>query len=158
MKKFLKLLITLLFAQFSFSYIDQPCDGGSNGRGVCVKERDCILYEGQKGSAIPYAGSAPNWPCPEDGKDVICCIKTLTQLNDGTATNGRCLNINECSGSTIDTAECPGSDKVKLCVNTPSTENKISEILQNNKNNPFFYISIVSIIINIIFGLTKFIN
>ena len=77
---------------------------------------------------------------------------------DGTATNGRCLNINECSGSTIDTAECPGSDEVKLCVNTPSTENKISEILQNNKNNPFFYISIVSIIINIIFGLTKFIS
>ena len=158
MNNVLKLLTTLLFIQFSFSF-EQPCDGCSNGRGVCVQESDCIIYQGQKGSAISYAGSAPNWPCPEDGNDVICCIKTVTQLLDGTSTNGRCLNINECSGTTIDTPECPGSEQVKLCVNTFGFGSKIfeSKILENNKNNPFFYIAMVSIIINIIFCLNKFV-
>ena len=147
----LKLLIVLLVTQFSFSYIDQPCDGGSNGKGVCVLETDCIMYSGQKGSAIAYAGSAPNWPCPNDPNDVICCVKTLTQLKDGTATNGRCLNINECSGSTIDTAECPGSDNVKLCVSGLFGTNIIRNIMQNSKNNLNLYIAFVSILIIILF-------
>ena len=83
MNYFLRLLIASLVAYLSFSYIDQPCDGGSNGRGVCVLEDDCIMYSGQKGSAIPYAGSAPNWPCPNDPDNVICCIKTLLNSKMG---------------------------------------------------------------------------
>ena len=43
MNNVLKLLTTLLFIQFSFSF-EQPCDGCSNGRGVCVQESDCIIY------------------------------------------------------------------------------------------------------------------
>ena len=61
--------------------------------------------------------------------------------------------------TTIDTPECPGSEQVKLCVKTFGFGSKIfeSKILENNKNNPFFYIAMVSIIINIIFCLNKFV-
>jgi hypothetical protein len=117
---FLKLIITLLFVHFAFAYIDQPCNAGSYGRGVCVKKSSCVMYNGQIGSATPYAGSSPNWPCPNDPSDVICCVKILTRLRDGiTKISGRCLNVNECSGSTINTAECPGSNNVKLCTSDP---------------------------------------
>ena len=113
--------IITLFA-LVFSYIDQPCIAGKYGNGVCVKKRSCALYGYQQGNAISYVGSAPNWPCPNDPSDVICCVKDVTRLRDGiTNKKGRCLNIKQCRGSTVNTAECPGSNNVKLCVTNSET-------------------------------------
>lgn len=76
------IIITLLVS--IFSYIDQPCNAGNNGKGVCVKRSSCKLYGNQQGKVIAYKGSAPNWPCPNDPTDVICCVKEVTRLRDGT--------------------------------------------------------------------------
>jgi len=114
--------IALLAAPTALAYIDQPCNGGSYGEGVCVKRSDCVMYGSQVGKAIRYSGSAPNWPCPNDPDDVICCIKTITKLRNGKSLNGktgRCRNVSKCSLSSnelINTYECPGSNNVKLCV------------------------------------------
>ena len=113
-----------------YSYIDQPCNAGSYGMGVCVRKSSCSLYGSQQGKVISYVGSAPNWPCPNDPSDVICCVKTVSRLRDGvTYTSGRCLNINQCKGTTINTAECPGSNNVKLCVtNSQTTVNSVYKV------------------------------
>jgi len=135
-------LITALLAlsPAAFAYIDQPCSAGSNGRGVCIKSNKCVMYSGQQGKIIRYSGSAPNWPCPNDPDDVICCVKEVTQLRDGkTKRSGRCLNVSECSGETVSTAECPGSNKVKLCINksplqTTCTVNGVTGTCMNPNN------------------------
>ena len=54
------------------------------------------------------------------------------------------------SGSTIKTAECPGSDDVKLCVSGLPGINKIKNIIQNLKN-PNLYIALVPFLIIIFF-------
>jgi len=140
----LKYLVTALLALPSvFAYIDQPCNAGPYGEGVCVKESACIMHAGQEGSAIPYPGSAPNWPCPEDPADVICCVKTVTQLRDGvTKKSGICKNINNCptsSNEIINTYECPGSEKVKLCVpkKSSTTQHEIIDISEFNYINDY---------------------
>jgi uncharacterized protein YraI len=124
----LYIIITLLVS--IFSYIDQPCSAGKYGNGVCVKKSSCTLYGRQQGTVFSYVGKAPNWPCPNDPSDVICCVKEVTRLKDGvTNKKGRCLNINQCKGSTINTGECPGSNNVKLCVaNTKTIVNSVYKI------------------------------
>jgi len=117
----LKRLVTaVLSLPLAFAYIDQPCNAGQYGEGVCVKKSACVMYAGQQGSAISYVGRAPNWPCPNDPADVICCVKNVSRLRDGkTRKSGRCKNINNCplsKNTRINTFECPGSDRVKLCV------------------------------------------
>ena len=80
-----------LFASV-FSYIDQPCIAGKYGNGVCVKKSSYTLYGKQQGKIIPYTGSSPNWPYPNDLSDVICCVKEITRLRDGvTKKEGRYL-------------------------------------------------------------------
>jgi len=51
-------IITLV--SLVFSYIDQPCNAGKYGNGVCVKKSSCTLIGNQKGSAYAYEGSAPD--------------------------------------------------------------------------------------------------
>jgi len=118
--------LALLAAPTVVAYIDQPCNGGSNGEGVCIKKSDCVMYGSQTGKVVPYAGSAPNWPCPNDPADVICCIKTVTKLRNGQSLNGRtgrCRNVSKCPSTSelISTYECPGSNNVKLCVPKKAT-------------------------------------
>ena len=122
-------IIIILFVSI-FSYIDQPCSAGNYGNGVCVKKSSCTLYGRQQGTIFKYVGKAPNWPCPNDPSDVICCVKEVTRLRDGvTNKKGRCLNVKQCKGSTINTAECPGSNNVKLCVaNTKTMVNSVYKI------------------------------
>ncbi|ORX80761.1 hypothetical protein BCR32DRAFT_327578 [Anaeromyces robustus] len=122
-----KLLSILLAAPAAFGYIDQPCNAGNYGKGVCVKKSECTMYRNQKGSVTAYTGYAPNWPCPNDPDDVICCVKTVSRLINGKnvssisgvksgTTSGRCLNTSNCSGIKVTTPECPGSNRVMLCV------------------------------------------
>ena len=126
-------IITLL--SLVFSYIDQPCNAGKLGNGVCVKSDSCTLYGGQKGSAYAYIGSAPRWPCPNDPSDVICCVKQVTRLRDGiTYKTGNCLNVKQCKGSVVDTNECPGSNMVKLCVTGGESEKDINSVYKVNVN------------------------
>ena len=108
-------IIILFF--FVFSYIDEPCDAGSFGKGVCVEKSSCKLFNKQEGYAYEYVGGAPKWPCPNDPPDVICCVKHLTRLSNGEKEEGRCLNSKHCYSS-IDYsgAECPGSENVKVCI------------------------------------------
>ena len=103
---------------------------GKYGNGIYVKKSSYALYGKQQGKVIPYAGSSPNWPCPNDPSDVICCVKEVTRLRDNvTKKEGRCLNIKQCKGSTINTAECPGSSNVKLCVvKTKTTVNRVYKV------------------------------
>ena len=127
------IIITLL--SLVFSYIDQTCNAGKLGYGVCVKKSSCVLYGNQKGSAYAYIGSAPRWPCPNDPSDVICCVKQVTRLRDGiTYKTGRCLNVKQCKGSVVNTAECPGSNKVKLCVTGGESETSINSVYKVNVN------------------------
>jgi len=117
-----KLIVNLLAITPVFAYIDQPCNAGIHGKGVCIKSSDCNMYDGQDGSITKYSGSAPNWPCPDDPDDVICCVKKVTILRDGkTKKKGRCLNTSQCITSTVSTSECPGSQRVKLCLDEPDT-------------------------------------
>ena len=133
----MKIFILITLFAIIFSYIDQPCIAGKNGNGVCVKKSSCTLYGDQKGTVIPYAGKSPNWPCPNDPSDVICCVKEVTVLKDGvTKKKGRCLNINQCTGSTVNTAECPGSNNVKLCVeDTITTVNSVYKVNVSSGSN-----------------------
>jgi len=132
-----KIITALLVASPVFAYIDQPCDAGEWGRGVCVKASDCVVYDGQIGESHSYEGSAPNWPCPNDPDDVMCCAKTVTQLRDGrTKKSGRCLNISECTTTSIPSWECPGSQRVQLCVDAEQpAENTNTNTNTNNKND-----------------------
>jgi len=120
-----KLLVALLaIVPSTFAYIDQPCNAGSYGRGVCIKKSQCNLVGQQVGTTIKYTGYAPNWPCPNDPDDVICCVKKVTRLRDGkTKKSGRCLNTSECKTTTVSTSECPGSQRVKLCLDNPEPDN-----------------------------------
>jgi len=134
----LKRLATALLAlPLAFAYIDQPCKAGIYGEGVCVKKSDCKMYPGQIGKVTPYVGRAPNWPCPNDPADVICCVKRVRRLRDGkTKVNGRCKNIEKCplsSYTRIDTFECPGSDRVKLCVPKKKTTVKTTKTKTTKK-------------------------
>ena len=126
----MKSYIIITLFTLIFSYIDQPCNAGTYGMGVCVKKSSCTLYGRQQGRAISYAGRAPNWPCPNDPSNVICCVKVVTRLKNGVANKeGRCLNVNQCKGTTINTGECPGSNKVKLCItNTQTTVNSVYRV------------------------------
>ena len=132
----MKIYIAITLLASIFSYIDQPCNAGKYGRGVCVKKKSCTLYGSQQGSVFSYVGSAPNWPCPNDPSDVICCVKEVTRLRDGvTKKQGRCLNIKECKGTTISISECPWSNNVKLCVAiTTTTVNSVYKINAGNLN------------------------
>ncbi len=132
----MKSYIILTLFTLIFSYIDQPCNAGTYGMGVCVKKSSCTLYGRQQGRAISYAGRAPNWPCPKDPSNVICCVKVVTRLKNGVANKeGRCLNVNQCKGTTINTAECPGSNKVRLCVaSTQTTVNSVYRVNTANLN------------------------
>lgn len=114
-----KLIISLLsLASFALAYIDQPCfPSGNVGEGACVKKSTCIISTGQEGTAKTYSGL-----CPNDPTDVLCCIKTLTKLKDGTSKSGRCINANNCKTETV-SGQCPGNN-VKLCVT--ETSNKCS--------------------------------
>ena len=126
-------IITLV--SLVFSYIDQPCNAGKYGNGVCVKKSSCTLIGNQKGSAYAYEGSAPRWPCPNDPYDVICCVKHVTRLRDGiTYKTGDCLNVKQCKGSVVNTAECPGSNNVKLCVTNSESETNINSVYKVNVN------------------------
>ena len=107
-------IISLLF--LVFSYIDEPCDSGPFEKGVCVEKSSCTLYGKQRGEAYYYDWKTPEWSCPNDPPDVICCVKRIAKLRDGTIQEGKCLNVRQCKGSVVDTFECPGSDNVKLCV------------------------------------------
>ena len=126
-------IITLV--SLVFSYIDQPCNAGEYGNGVCVKRSSCTLYGNQIGFVHAYAGSAPRWPCPNDPSDVICCVKHVTRLRDGiTYKTGNCLNVNQCKGNVVNTAECPGSNNVKLCVTRGESETNINSVYRVNVN------------------------
>ena len=107
-------IISLLF--LVFSYIDEPCDSGPINKGICVEKSSCTLYGKQIGTAYYYNGKTPEWLCPNDPPDVICCVKRITTLRDGTKMEGKCKNVRQCKGTVVDTFECPGSDNVKLCV------------------------------------------
>ena len=131
----IKFYIFIILLVSIFSYIDQPCNAGNNGKGVCVKRSSCKLYGNQVGKVISYEGSSPNWPCPNDPADVICCVKEVTRLRDGTYKSGRCLNINQCKTSTVNTYECPGTNNVKLCVtNSETVVNSVYKINANTLN------------------------
>ena len=121
-------IITLL--SLVFSYIDQPCYAGIFwAKGVCVKKSTCKLYDYQKGYVYNYIGNAPNWPCPDDPSDVVCCYKYVTRLRDGlTYKRGNCLNVKQCKGTVVDSDECPGSQNVKLCVTRREIETKVNSV------------------------------
>ncbi|ORX43131.1 hypothetical protein BCR36DRAFT_586810 [Piromyces finnis] len=118
----LKYLLALLAVPAALAYIDEPCKTDIiHGEGVCIKSSDCKMYSNQKGSVYKYAGTSSRWPCPNDPDDVICCVKKVSTLKSGIVLKktGRCLNVSNCSTKNhylVNTAECPGSDNVKLCV------------------------------------------
>ena len=102
--------------------VDQQCFT-DEGEGVCVHSSECRMQEKQigNGNAYTYTGSFPNWPCPLDPDDVICCRKTTNTLRNGRRLNavGICKNVDDCDESEntlISSPECPGSQKVQLCV------------------------------------------
>jgi len=107
----------LLVAQSVMARVEDPCNAGKYGEGICLKKSDCKLLGKQVGSSNIYVGSSPNWPCPKDPDDVICCAIHVNVRKDGvTKTNGDCLNVSQCSSNKL-SGECPGSSSVKLCLN-----------------------------------------
>ncbi|OUM57661.1 hypothetical protein PIROE2DRAFT_64871 [Piromyces sp. E2] len=88
-----------------------------NQKGVCIKKGDCKMYTGQKGSSKAYEFNGNNYSCPNDkDPDVWCCVKDVTVYDNGKYVKGECLNTSDCSGKTYNYPECPGSEKVKLCL------------------------------------------
>ena len=106
-KLFIASLIAI-FAPYALAALNGSCTAGSHGKGVCVHTSECILTDGQDGSAVFYRGY-----CPNDPADVMCCIK-IVKL--GWFKSGRCLNVNDCNKAMM-TGYCPGNSLVKLCVN-----------------------------------------
>jgi len=108
----LKYLLALVVVPSALAYIEEPC---LLGEGVCLPKSKCVMSAGQKGSArtIPLL-------CLHDPSDVVCCIKTVTQLTDGTklTNTGVCKNVSECpvNKNDIYSNQCPGGNDVKLCV------------------------------------------
>jgi len=90
----LKYFFTLTILISLVSGLYEQCFYKKN-EGVCLRQDDCKLIDGQKGTVIPY--SSPNICINKTINKVVCCIKTLSVISDGkTKITGRCLNTESC--------------------------------------------------------------
>ncbi|ORX80759.1 hypothetical protein BCR32DRAFT_327577 [Anaeromyces robustus] len=136
------LTVFLVSPSFVFGRTDDRCFkqvGNKKIEGVCVYDYQCEKQRGQIASVEKYEGSYPNWPCPNDPDNVICCIKSVTKLTNGdTLRNdapGRCININYCNTNDnylISSPECPGSQQVQLCVPNINKESDNNVVIGND--------------------------
>jgi len=116
------ILVLVIIVPIVLGSIDETCINKSNELGVCVKASDCVVKQGQIGTVKKFKGL-----CPNDPKDVICCIKDVTTISSGLTlpVAGRCKNVSQCSSisNTIYIDQCPGSANTVLCV--PKTPQKL---------------------------------
>ncbi|OUM64392.1 carbohydrate-binding module family 18 protein [Piromyces sp. E2] len=106
----------------------KSCKTSNNLEGVCVKKSDCVMKEGQVGSAKYYPGF-----CLSDSEDVLCCVKTVSQLSDGTKllSEGICKNISECPANQRIKNQCPGNSNVQLCVDLDDVTQKVIDDVES---------------------------
>ncbi|ORX80760.1 hypothetical protein BCR32DRAFT_293654 [Anaeromyces robustus] len=127
MKFSIKLISSLLTITSAYAYLDEACIAGKYGYGVCEKKSDCIMKKNQIGNVNYLEATTSYNPCPDDSKDVVCCVKEISKLSTGEyvsnipgvkkgATSAVCQNARECSGTLFGDEECPGSSRVLLCV------------------------------------------
>ncbi|ORX43129.1 hypothetical protein BCR36DRAFT_304500, partial [Piromyces finnis] len=109
----LKCLLTLL-VPLALAKVEDPCTA-PGGEGVCIDKSLCKMSSGQKGTATTYTGY-----CKNDPANILCCVKKVTQLTNGTNLSkaGVCKNVSKCptNSNTLYSNQCPGSSNVKLCV------------------------------------------
>jgi len=95
----------------------KTCTPSGRPNGVCVKKSDCVLKKGQKGNVETVKGY-----CLSDPDDVLCCIKTVDEIDGEKLTKpGLCMNQSECAslGNTFMIEnQCPGNSDIQLCVPT----------------------------------------
>jgi len=86
----LNYLLSLIITPTALAYIGEPC---YSGKGICILKSKCVMSSGQKGSAKTYKNY-----CLNDSSDILCCIKKVTRLTNGTPLDntGLCKNVSEC--------------------------------------------------------------
>lgn len=74
---------------------------------ICVSTTTCSNYNG-----VFYTGK-----CPNDANNIKCCDNISCSTNGKT---GRCMFVNQCTGTTY-SGLCPGGSDFKCCItSTPS--------------------------------------
>jgi len=132
----IKVLHNILTLPSVFAAKNERCKAGNIGFGVCIDSDEC-----KKGGGKTYSNF-----CRGDPKNIKCCIKTVTELKNGTKLEkeGICKNSKNCpvEYNTQYKGYCPGDENIVLCVNNDRniliskiSQKEIDSIINNLKTN-----------------------